>query len=105
MKVDYDSEARSLLFEFSRFRPAEDGDYTEEVADRSCIVRIHEGKADGILLLHADKDITRLDDVAARFELDADCLRAGAQAALAAPDHAVRIEVGRRLVGSETKAA
>lgn len=105
MKVDYDSEARSLLFEFSKFRPVEDGDYTEEMADGSCIVRIHEGKADGILLLHADKDITRLDDVAARFGLDAGCLRAGAQAALAAPDHAVRIEVGPRLAGSAARAA
>jgi hypothetical protein len=97
MKVDYDSEAHSLLFEFSDFRPIEDGDYSEELADSSCIVRVHEGRAEGILLLYADKDISRLDEAAERFDLDADGLRAAARAALAAPDREIKIEVGKDL--------
>jgi hypothetical protein len=106
MKVDYDSEAHSLLFEFSEFRPREDGDHTVELADSSCIVQIHDGRADGILLLHADTDIERLDEAAKRFEFNADALRAAARAALAAPDREITIEVGaQRLLGAETKAA
>jgi hypothetical protein len=106
MKVDYDSEAHSLLFEFSEFRPREDGDYTEELADSSCIVQIHKGRADGILLLYADTDIKRLDEAAERFDLDPDGLRAAANAALAAPDREITIEVGAQsLLGAGTNAA
>ena len=97
MKVDYDSEARSLLFEFGEFRYSEPGDYTEELAGGTCLVRVHDERADGIQLLSADDDLTRLDEAAERFDLDAEGLRAGARAALAAPDREINIEVGRNL--------
>mgnify|MGYP001603434470 CR=1 FL=1 len=101
MKVDYDSEARSLLFEFGEFRYREPGDYTEELAGGTCLVRVHNDSADGIQLLSADDDLTRLDEAAERFRLDAEALRAGAKAALAAPDREIRIEVGKNLAEAE----
>ena len=79
MKVDYDSEARSLLFEFGEFREYEDGDYVEELTGGSCIVWIHDGLVDSIQLLDADKDIAPLDEAADRFRLDADRSEGGRQ--------------------------
>ena len=104
MKVDYDPEAKSILFEFGEFRVSEDGDYVEEVADGMCIVRFHDDRPEGIQLLGADKDITPLDEAAERFGLDAESLRAGARAALAAPDREIRIEVGKNLADEEAEA-
>lgn len=101
MKVDYDPEARSLLFEFGEFRESEDGDYVETVADGMCIVWFHDDRPESIQLLSADEDITPLDEAAERFQLDAEGLRAGARAALAAPDREIRIEVGKNLAAEE----
>jgi hypothetical protein len=72
MKVDYDPEAKSLLFEFGEFRESEDGD-------------------------HVDTYLPALDEAAERFELDAEGLKAAAHAALAAPNREIIIEVGRKL--------
>jgi len=94
MKVDYDSEGKSILFEFDQ---ADHGDDTVEVAGGVCLVDVHEDRAKGIHLLGADRDITPLDEVAERFDLDAEGLRAAARAALAAPDREIVIEVGKRL--------
>src|ERR1700749_359440 len=106
MKVDYDSEGHSLLFEFGEFRVVEDGDHVEELSGGICIVGIHDDRPDSIQLLDADKDITPLDEAAERFELDATELRAAALAALAAPDREITIEIGRqRLVGHQAQAA
>ncbi|HVX32374.1 MAG TPA: hypothetical protein VHA80_04465 [Solirubrobacterales bacterium] len=105
MKVDYDSEGHSLLFEFGEFRHFEEGDHVEELSGGTCLVWVHGSAAGSIQLLGADKDITPLDEAAERFELDADALRAAARAALAAPDREIKIEVGaRRLLGTEAKA-
>jgi hypothetical protein len=103
MKVDYDSEAHSLLFEFGEFHYVEKGDYVELLADEQCIVGIHDGRVNHIQLLGADKDITPLDEAAKRFELDADGLRAGARAALAAPDREILIEVGKDLAAEHAE--
>jgi hypothetical protein len=106
MKVDYDSEGKSLLFEFAEFRVAEDDDYVELLADDNCIVWIHDGLPDSMQVLGADKDITPLGEAAERFQLDADCLRVAAQAALDLPDREITFEVGpQRVVGSEAQAA
>ncbi len=101
MKVDYDPEAKSLLFEFGEFREYEDGDYTEVLAGGSCIVCLHEDRPESIQLLGADKSVSVLDEAAERFDLDAEALRAGAHAALAAPDREIRIEVGINLADAE----
>jgi hypothetical protein len=97
MKVDYDPEAKSMLFEFGEFRESEDGDYVEELAGGMCIVRFHDDRPESIQLLGADAYLAALDEAAERFELDADCLKAAAHAALAAPNREIIIEVGRRL--------
>jgi len=101
MKVDYDSEAKSLLFEFGGFRVSEDGDYVEELADGMCIVWFHEDRPECIQLLGGDSYIGALDEAAERFDLDGEGLRAAAQAALAAPDREIIIEVGKRLPTSD----
>jgi hypothetical protein len=103
MKVDYDSEGRSLLFEFGSF--GED-DHVEEMATGECFVWVLDGHASSVQLLDADRSLDPLDEVAERFELDADALRAAARAALAAPDREITIEVGaQRLLGSTAEAA
>src|ERR1700761_8159792 len=86
MKVDYDPEARSLLLEFGEFHFHEEGDYTEELAGGTCLVRVHDGRPQAVQLLGADEGIKPLDEAAERFGLDAEALRAAASAALAAPD-------------------
>ncbi len=106
MKVDYDSEGRSLLFEFDEAGEADDRDYVEELAGGICIVWLHADRPESIQLLGADQHIEPLDEAADRFELDAEGLRAAARAALAAPDREITIELGeKRLVGSEAQAA
>ena len=105
MKVDYDSEGHSLLFEFGEFHVFEEGDSVVELERGECIVSMHKGRPGSIHLLDADKDIGPLDEAAERFELDATALRAAAHAALAAPDREILIEVGeQRLVGAESRA-
>ncbi len=101
MKVDYDSEAHSLLFEFDGFHHFEQGDYVELLGDDQCIVGFHRGRVGHIQVLNADEDIALLDEAAERFDLDAEGLRAGARAALAAPDREIRIEVGKNLAEAE----
>jgi hypothetical protein len=97
MKVDYDSEGRSLLFEIGEFREAEPGDDTADVAGGRCYVGHRDGSPIFIQLLGADEDITPLDEAARRFDLDSETLKAAARAALAAPDREIHIEVGKRL--------
>lgn len=97
MKVDYDSEGRSLLFEFGEF--GED-DHVEELSTGECIVWVLDGRPNSIQLLNADMDIAVLDEAAERFQLDAAALRAAALAAMAVPDREITIEIGpRRVVG------
>jgi len=103
MKVDYDSEGHSLLFEFGAFGK---DDHVEEMETGECLVWVLDGHANSIQLLDADKGLGPLDEAAERFELDTDALRAAAQAALAAPDREIMVEVGaKRLLGEEAKAA
>jgi hypothetical protein len=103
MKVDYDSEADSLLFEFGEFGK---DDYVEELSRGECIVWILDGRPNSIQLLNAQADIDVLDEAAQRFQLDTVELKAAALAALAAPDREITIEVGqRRLLDGRAKAA
>jgi hypothetical protein len=101
MKVDYDSEAKSILFEFGEFREVEDGDDTEDVAGGICIVWLRDGRPEILQLLGADRHIEALDEAAERFGLDAEGLRAAARAALAAPDREITIEVGAKISDEE----
>ena len=103
MKVDYDSEGRSLLFELGEFGK---DDHVEEMSSGECFVWVLDGNATSIQLLDANRGIDPLEEVAKRFRLDADGLVAAARAALAAPDRAITIEVDRRRLSTgEAKAA
>ena len=103
MRVDYDSEGKSLLFEFG---DSEDSNRVEELATGECIVWVLGDRATSIQLLAADKGLEPLEEAAKRFDLDPEGLKAAAHAALAAPDREITIELGaKRLVGSEAHAA
>jgi hypothetical protein len=104
MKVDYDSQAHSILFEFGDFHYFGEGDYVELLGHDECIVGFHDGHVGHIQLLNADRDLTLLDEAVKRFDLDAEGLRAAARAALAAPDREIHIEVGRDLAAEHAEA-
>jgi hypothetical protein len=104
MKVDYDPEAKSILFEFGEFRESEAGDYVEQLAGGMCLVWFHNDRPESIQLLGDDRYIAALDEAAERFDLDAEALRAAARAALAAPDREINIDVGKNLADAEREA-
>jgi hypothetical protein len=104
MKVDYDSQAHSILFEFGEFHYFEEGDYVRLLGDDQCIVGFHDGQVGHIQLLNADRGIALLDEAAERFDLDVAGLRAAAEAALAAPDREIHIEVGKDLAAEHAEA-
>lgn len=90
MKADYDSQADALDIELFPFRYFE----RQEVVDDSfCVVGFADGRPAAIELLNPATHLDLLDVAASRFDLDASVLRAGAQAALAAPDRAVEYEI------------
>jgi hypothetical protein len=103
MKVDYDSEGKSLLFEFDE---PENYERVEELSTGECIVWVRGDSPVSIQLLAADKGIGPLDEAADRFGLDAVSLRAAARAAMVAPDREITIELSaKRLAGSEAQVA
>ncbi len=91
MRADYDSEADALLIELRRVERVDD---QEEVDDDYCVVGIVGGHVVNIGLLYPAKYLDLLKVAAERYGLDGDALVAAAQAALAAPDRLVELEVG-----------
>jgi hypothetical protein len=92
MRADYDSEANALSIDLRRFDRYERQD---EVDDDYCVVGFAEGAPARVSLLSPAKHLDLLDVAAERFSLDGVALRAAAQAALAAPDRVVELEVAR----------
>jgi hypothetical protein len=93
MRADYDSEADTIQIELA---PAERLDRDDaEVA--GAIVGIRDDQPVLIDVIDTRSQVEeRLREVAARFALDADALIAAAQAALAAPDRTVTVDVAAR---------
>lgn len=93
MKADFDSEANALsidLIEVPRW------DYSEKAFPR-VNVAITGGRPVNVELLYPDLGLEQPLKVAAeRFDLDAEALIAAAQAAIAAPDRMVTLDVGVR---------
>ncbi len=93
MKADFDSEANALsidLVEVSRW------DYSEKAFPR-VNVAIAGGRPVNVELLYPDLGLEQPLKIAAeRFDLDAEALIAAAQAAIAAPDRVVTLDVGVR---------
>jgi hypothetical protein len=95
MKADFDSQANALsidLVEVDRW------DYGEKVHSQ-VNVAIADGRPVNVELLYPDLGLKEpLQTAARRYELDAEALIAAAQAAIAAPDRVVTLDVAVRLV-------
>ncbi len=94
MRADYDSEANALGIELSRFKYY---DYQEQVHDSYCTVGFSGGRLVNVELLTPAEHLDLLEVAAERYGLDGTALLAAAQAALAAPDRVVELEVAARV--------
>jgi len=94
MRADYDSEADAIAIELQQFDRYE---RQEEVDDDYCVVGFANGKPVQVSLLGPARHLDLLDVAAERYDLDGTALRAAAQAALAAPDRVVTLELGETL--------
>jgi hypothetical protein len=93
MKADYDSEANALSIDLV---DAPHWDGSEDVGER-VNVSFADNKPVNVELLYPNLGIEEpLRDAAARYELDVEALIAAAQAAIAAPDRKVTVEVSLR---------
>lgn len=90
MRADYDSEADALSIKLRPFRYYDD---QEQVDDDYCNVGIVAGQAADVELLYPAEHLDLLHVAAERYNLDRAALVAAAQAALAAPDRVVTVEV------------
>jgi hypothetical protein len=93
MKADYDSEADALSIDLIEVPRWDDG---EEIDDTYCNVALFEGRPANVELLSPREHLDLLELVAERFDIDVAALRAAAQAALAAPDRVVTLDVAAR---------
>jgi hypothetical protein len=95
MKADYDSEADALSITLARFKRY---DHQEAVDENNCHVGIVDGSPVDIALLYPARHLDLLQAAADRYELDGIALLAIAQAALAAPDRLVTMDLSKSLV-------
>lgn len=94
MRADFDSEANAHGLELFRFKHY---DYQEQVDDDFCTVGFAGGQLVDVELDPADH-LDLLEVVARRCDLDGTALLAAAQAALAAPDRLVTMDISGSLV-------
>jgi hypothetical protein len=94
MRADYDSEADALSIDLRQFERYERQD---QVDDDYCVIGFAEGVPVRISLLGPGEHLDLLDVAAERYDLDGAVLLAAAQAALAAPDRIVDLEVSARV--------
>jgi len=90
MRADYDSQADALSIELRRFRYY---DQQDQVDDDYCTVGFSGGGPASVALLSPAKHLDLLGVAAERYGLDGTALLAAAQAALAAPDRVVELQV------------
>jgi hypothetical protein len=90
MRADYDSEADALSITLRRFERYDD---QEQIDDDYCVVGLVQGSPVRVSLLSPAKHLDLLEVAARRYGLDDTELLAAAQAALAAPDRVVDVEV------------
>lgn len=93
MRADYDSEANALSIDLVDAARWEGSEGVGEQVN----VTFADGKPVNVELLHPDLGLEEpLRAAADRFELDAEALIAAAQAAIAAPDRVVTLDVAVR---------
>jgi hypothetical protein len=101
MKADYDSEADAILIEVEEVDHWDRGVILDETM--YCEVAFCEDRPVGVTLRYPRDEMRLLVEAAKRFDFSTVGLLATAQAALAAPDQEVRVEVNPRvLAGTET---
>ncbi len=93
MKAGYDSHADALSIDLIEAPRWDDG---EEIDDTYCNVALFEGRPANVELLSPRDHLDLLEVVAERLDVDLMALSAAAQAALAAPDRVVTVDVGAR---------
>jgi hypothetical protein len=93
MRADYDSEANALSIDLIDVTRWDDG---EEIDDSYCNVAFSKGRLANVELLNPRDHLDLLAVVAGRFALDPVSLRIVAEAALAAPDRPVTLDIGAR---------
>lgn len=94
MRADYDSEANALSIDLIKFDFFE---RQEEIHDTYCHVGFAKGVPANVELLNPAEQLDLLVVVAERYDLDGAALRAAAQAALAAPDRVVELQVAAQV--------
>jgi len=94
MRADFDSEADALSIELRRF---DRYDHQEQVDDDYCTVGLAGGGPVHVELLDPDRHLDLLELAAERYGLDGTALIAAAQAALAAPDRVVELQVSAQV--------
>ncbi|MGH3427430.1 MAG: hypothetical protein ACRDQZ_07655 [Mycobacteriales bacterium] len=94
MRADYDSEANALAIDLQQF---DRYDRQDQVDDDYCTVGFAGSVPVRVSLLAPARHLGLLDVAAERYGLDAPALLAAAQAALAAPDRVVELEVAARV--------
>ncbi len=102
MKADYDSEADAILIELEEVDHWDDDVRVDD--EMFCGVAFSGGRPVGVSLRYPREEVGLLKVAAEQFGLNAAALVAATQAALAAPDHEVVIEVGRRHLVDEARA-
>ncbi len=90
MQADYDSEVDAIWIEL---RATQRFDRGEQVDDDYCNVGIVDDKVVAVELLNPARHLDLLEVAAERYGLDGTALVAATQAALAAPDRVVVMEV------------
>jgi hypothetical protein len=94
MKADYDSKGDTIQIELE---PVGRVDYGDDQIDDWLVVGIRDGRAVRVDVIGTSGDLGKSLRLAAeRYALDAEALLAAAQAALAAPDREVVLDVGVR---------
>lgn len=93
MKADYDSEADALSIDLAG---VDRWDRGEDVDGTFCHVAFSGDRPVNVELLNPTDHLDLLAVTAERYELDGRVLLAAAQAALAAPDRPVTLDVGVR---------
>ena len=94
MQADYDSEGDTIQIEL---QPGRRLGHAEDVENGAVIVSVHDGRPAMVDVIGTNSGFEDALRVAAvRYGLDAEALIAAAQAALAAPDRTVTLDVAVR---------
>jgi hypothetical protein len=95
MRADYDSEGDTIQIELEH--PVDRLGHTDDVGEGAVLVSIYDDRPVMVDVIGTRGGFEEPLQIAAeRYALDAEALIAAAQAALAAPDRTVRLDVGVR---------